>query len=78
MILGLVLIVVVILIVFVMLLLLIGLLIVIFGVVLLGCNFLWGWCWMEGVMECYLWVEWFVLNWLMKVVFGCEKSILEK
>ncbi|MEC7288557.1 MAG: hypothetical protein VXW22_00460 [Pseudomonadota bacterium] len=77
-ILGLVLIAVAIPIAFVTPLLPIGLPIAILGVVLLGRNSLWGRRWMEGVMERHPRVERFAPNWLMKAVFGREKSTPEK
>ena len=52
----------------------IGLPIAIFGVVLLGRNSLWGRRWMEGVLTRHPGVERFAPNWLMKLVFGREKS----
>ncbi|MEO0816386.1 MAG: hypothetical protein AAFX86_03670 [Pseudomonadota bacterium] len=52
----------------------IGLPIVILGVVLLGRNSLWGRRWMESVLVRFPFVERFAPNWLMKLVFGRDKS----
>ena len=52
----------------------IGLPVVILGVVLLGRNSMWGRRWMESVLHRYPTVERFAPNWLMKLVFGREKS----
>ena len=54
----------------------IGLPVIIFGVVLLGRNSLWGRRWMEGVLAKYPKVERFAPNWLMKLVFGRDKSTM--
>lgn len=71
---GLVMIIIAIPIAFVTPLLPIGLPIAIVGVVLLGRNAVWGRRWMEGVLERHPRVERFAPNWLMKLVFGRDKS----
>lgn len=71
---GLIMIVVAIPIAFVTPLLPIGLPIAIVGVVLLGRNAMWGRRWMESVLARHPRVERFAPNWLMKLVFGREKS----
>lgn len=52
----------------------IGLPIVILGVVLLGRNSIWGRNWMERVLQRHPSVEKHAPNWLMKAVFGRDKS----
>lgn len=52
----------------------IGLPIAIVGVVLLGRNSLWGKQWMERILARHPRIERFAPNWLMKAVFGREKS----
>ncbi|MEM0984672.1 MAG: hypothetical protein AAGJ32_00350 [Pseudomonadota bacterium] len=54
----------------------IGLPVVIFGVVLLGRNSVWGRQWMERVLERHPTVERFAPDWLMKLVFGRDKAHL--
>ena len=51
----------------------IGLPVVIFGVMLLGRNSIWGRNWMEGIIRRYPQVERYAPNWLMQVVFAREK-----
>ncbi len=52
----------------------IGLPIGIVGVVLLGRNSVWGKRWMEGLLVKHPRLERLAPNWLMKLVFGREKS----
>lgn len=52
----------------------IGLPLAILGVVLLGRNAVWGKRWMEGVLARHPKLERFAPNWLMRAVFGREKS----
>ena len=53
----------------------IGLPIAILGVILLGRNAVWGRRWMESVLVRHPRIERFAPNWLMKLVFGGEKSV---
>ena len=52
----------------------IGLPMAIVGVVLLGRNAVWGRRWMEGMIERHPRLERFAPNWLMRLVFGRDKS----
>ena len=52
----------------------IGLPIAILGVILLGRNAIWGKRWMENMMARNPRLERFAPNWLMRAVFGREKS----
>ena len=52
----------------------IGLPVAILGVVLLGRNALWGKRWMEGVLVRFPKLERFAPGWLMRAVFGREKT----
>lgn len=52
----------------------IGFPLAIIGVVLLGRNAAWGLRWMEGMMVRHPRLEQFAPNWLMRVVFGRDKS----
>ena len=52
----------------------IGLPIAIVGVVLLGRNSVWGRRWMESVLARHPRVERFAPNWLMRLVFGRDKT----
>ena len=52
----------------------IGLPMAIMGVVLLGRNAVWGRRWMEGMIERHPRLERFAPNWLMRLVFGRDKT----
>ncbi|WP_371308890.1 hypothetical protein [Hyphomonas sp.] len=56
----------------------VGLPIAIMGVVLLGRNAGWGRRWMERVMARHPHVERFAPHWLMRLVFGREKTTVSQ